>query len=356
MLAGQPGMSSPSQAADDGRPPEYGHYAAAGIAALQRWYRPWAGRWRTTGWWNSANALTAVIAYIERTGDDNYRPVIGRTFTGARRRHADFLNSYFDDNGWWGLAWVAAHDLTGESRYLEAARTIFANMLTGWDDTCGGGVWWNTERTYKNAITNELFITLAARLCQRCSGASANYLDWALRGWEWFDSRGLIGDSGLVNDGLTATCENNGGVTYSYNQGVILGGLAALSDVTGDAGYLNCGQDIADATLRLLTTGPSDGTPGILIDPNEGAPARRNRDGPQFKGIFMRNLYDFSLRRSRPEYQRFICANARSIWANNRNPKNQFGLRWAGPFDQADASRQSSALDALNAAIPFAAD
>lgn len=353
---GCPDPSSPAPAAGD-RPAaaDYRGYAAAGIEALQRWYRPWTGLWRTAGWWNAANALTAVIAYTERTGDDTYRPVIERTFRGARRRHSDFLVSFFDDNGWWGLAWVAAYDLTGDDRYLEAARTIFANLLTGWDDTCGGGMWWNTERTYKNAITSELFLALAARLHQRCGADGAVYLDWALRAWEWFDGSGLIGASGLVNDGLTSTCENNGGVTWSYNQGVILGGLAALHEITGDVGYLNRGEAIADAALQLLTTGPAAATPGILVDPNEGAPARRNRDGPQFKGIFMRNLYDFSLRCSRPLYQQFICANARSIWENNRNGRNQFGLRWAGPFDQADACRQSSALDALNAAVPFAA-
>jgi hypothetical protein len=47
----------------------------------------------------------------------------------------------------------------------------------------------------------------------------------------------------------------------------------------------------------------------------------------------------------------FILANAASIWTWNRNESGRFGLRWAGPFDVADASRQSSALDALNAAL-----
>ncbi|MGH3303122.1 MAG: glycoside hydrolase family 76 protein [Streptosporangiaceae bacterium] len=334
--------------------PDYCAHAAAGIEALQRWYRRWTGCWRTAGWWNSANALTAVISYTQRTGDQSYLGVVERTFRVARRRHPDFLASFYDDNGWWALAWVAAFDLTGEVRYLDAARTIFAHMLTGWDDVCGGGVWWNSERSYKNAITNELFLTLAARLHQRCAGAG-EYLDWARREWNWFCARGLIGANGLVNDGLDDSCRNNGGQTWTYNQGVVLGGLAALHEITGDAAYLRQGEAIADAALRSLTTPAPDARYGILLEPGEHRTARSDRDRPQFKGIFVRNLYDFSLQSPRPAYSEFICDNARSILANDRNTSNQFGLHWTGPFDYADASRQSSALDVLNAAVPLAA-
>ncbi len=337
---------------DDARQQDCCAYAAAGIAALQRWYRRWTGCWRTAGWWNSANALNAVIAYTQRTGDTTHLGVIESTFRAARRLHRDFLVSYYDDNGWWGLAWVAAYDLTGEVRYLSAARTIFANLLTGWDDTCGGGVWWNTKRSYKNAITNELFFTLAARLHQRCAD-TGEYLDWARREWEWFCARSLIGASGLVNDGLDDSCQNNRGQTWTYNQGVVLGGLAALYEITGDAAYLRQGDAIAGAALRSLTTPVPHARHGILVEPGEHATARRDRDRPQFKGIFVRNLYDFYLQSPRPDYREFICDNARSVWDNDRNASNQFGLHWAGPFDYADANRQSSALDVLNAAVPL---
>jgi predicted alpha-1,6-mannanase (GH76 family) len=324
-------------------PPDYRARAAAATGALQRWYVPPTGLWKSTGWWNAANALTAVIRYAQHTGDSGYTPVLTTTFRRAQLGHPEFVNRFFDDNGWWGLAWVAAYDLTGERAYLEAARTIFARNLSGWDRVCGGGLWWNTKRTYKNAITNELFITLAAQLHQRTPG-DQEYLSWALRDWEWLTGRALIGPGGLVNDGLTAACQNNDGTTWTYNQGVILGGLAALFEITGDRAYLTQGESIASAAIRQLTSH------GILAEPCEPAVAGCNGDQAQFKGIFARYLYDFWLQSRQPAYRAFILANARSVLDHGRNAAHQFGLRWAGPFDRADAARQSSALDVLIAA------
>ena len=329
--------------------PDYQAWAAAGMGALQHWYKRRAGLWRTTGWWNAANALTAVIAYTRVTGDQAFAGVIETTFARAPRRNADFVNSYYDDNGWWGLAWVAAYDLTGDLRYLDAARVIFARTAAGWDDT-GGGVWWSQARTYKNAIPNELFLTLAARLHQRAPDAAGTYLAWAEKTWEWFRASGMIGPGGLVNDGLTADGQNNGRTTWTYNQGVILGGLAALHEITGDRAYLEQGESIADAALSQLA-----GPEGILTEPNEAATKPGDQDRPQFKGIFVRYLHDFCQVSERPAYRAFILRNARSIWANDRNGASEFGLRWGGPFDRADAGRQSSALDALNAAAALAA-
>jgi predicted alpha-1,6-mannanase (GH76 family) len=330
--------------------------AAAGIGVLQQWYSRRTGLWHTTGWWNSANALTAVIRYTQATGDQAYRDVIGNTFTKGQRglgkltrRRRGFINEYFDDNLWWALAWVAASDLTGDKRYLPAAQAIFTHTLTGWDDVCRGGVWWNDKRDYKNAITNELFLTLAALLAARLPGPGLGeqerYRDWALREWEWLHGSGMIGPSGLVNDGLTAACENNGGTTWTYNQGVILGGLAALHELTGDQAYLRQGEVIADAALRLLTDDS-----GILAEPNEAKATSSDADMPQFKGIFARYLCDFARHSPKPEYASFFQANAESVITRAANGSGQYGLHWAGPFDGADASRQTAALEVLTAA------
>jgi predicted alpha-1,6-mannanase (GH76 family) len=336
---------------------DYRGAAAAGIGVLQRWYSRRTGLWKSTGWWNSANALTAVIRYSQYTGDRTYLRVIENTFIKARRHKADFINEFFDDNLWWALAWVGARDLTGDERYLTAAQAIFAHSLSGWDDTCGGGLWWNEDRGYKNAITNELFLTLAALLAARVPG-ERGYRDWALREWEWLHGSGMIGPAGLVNDGLTAACTNNKGTTWTYNQGVILGGLAALHELTGDQGYLRQGEVIADAVLSTLTD-----RRGILAEPCE--PSGCDGDQTQFKGIFVRYLHEFSRhgssrdgsaqQTSKPGYRAFILGNADSVLRDAGNPAGEFGLRWAGPFDRADASRQSSAVEVLIAAAALTA-
>lgn len=318
---------------------------ADAVAVLQHWYSRRTGQWRSTGWWNAANALTAVIRYTALTGDQAYRPVIGNTFARAPRRHPGFINTFFDDNGWWALAWVAAYDLDGDPGYLEAAEAIFARNRTGWDDTCGGGLWWNEERTYKNAITCELFLLLAGLLAQRVPGRG-DYLDWALRSWDWLRGSGMINPDALVNDGLSAACANNGQPAWTYNQGVILGGLTALHEITGDAAYLGQAQLIADAAVSRLTD-----PPGILADPGERADA--GGDLPQFKGIFARYLGDLARSSAgdpRQRYAGFLTANADRAWDRDRNAAGQFGLRWGGPFDRADASRQSAAAELLTAA------
>ena len=71
---------------------------------------------------------------------------------------------------------------------------------------------------------------------------------------------------------------------------------------------------------------------------------------PIFKGIFARNLMRLFQIQPAAAYKAFAMKNAASIWSNSQGPKYSFGLVWSGPFDSADAARQSSALDAIIAA------
>ena len=319
----------------------YGQRAGHAIESLQAWYDLDNGLYRTTGWWNSANAITVLADYARVTHSRAYDFVFSNTLSRAQKTSPGFVNKFYDDEGWWALAWIDVYGVTRDMRYLEAAKSVFADMTYGWDDTCSGGIWWSKDRKYKNAIANELFLSVAAQLALATSDPQerATYLAWARREWRWFSRSGMINDKHLVNDGLNASCENNGKTTWTYNQGVILGGLAALSRVDRDPSLLTEAGRIAEATLENLADAQ-----GILHDRCE---PKCGADGTQFKGIFVRNLRALEEVRPQPGYRHFVLTNAASLWSQVRPPEYRLGEVWAAPFGAADASSQSSALDVL---------
>ncbi len=336
-------------------------HAEAAATALLSTYNPETGLFRTTGWWNSANAITALADTARLTPtipSPKIVAAIRTTYTEAPKKFPNFLNEFYDDEGWWALAWIDAYDLTHDKRYLHTSETIFANMTTGWSDVCGGGIWWKKDSSrYKNAIANELFLSVAAHLAQRTHRKQRRgYLDWATREWTWFASSGMINPDHLVNDGLRIdpdnTCHNNGRTTWSYNQGVILGGLAALFDAGRPTNLLPFANGIATAALTHLTDAA-----GILHDPCE---PNCGEDGVQFKGIFTRNLGDLNHASPTPAYTQALQIQAESLWTSARTPDNRFSTTWStpsppGPATPGNAGAQASALDALNAAALIAA-
>ncbi|OQO13103.1 hypothetical protein B0A48_02567 [Cryoendolithus antarcticus] len=272
---------------------------------LQQWFNHTTGLWiPSTGWWNSANCLTTIadLALIDSkvrvsasyiwpttwTKAQLYNLQMQRTVTSHHlpwtyygpgpgqswphlpptwplppwRQTNGFLNDYYDDEGWWALAWIAVYDVTGNRQYLETAESIFDDMAKSFNTTPCGGIWWDKAHTYVNAIANELFLDVAAHLANRVGGGMRQYyLDWAERQWNWFDASGMINSKYTINDGLTGDCKNNGGTVWSYNQGVILGGLTELSKATGDKFYITIAKKIADAAIATLTDAK-----GILHD------------------------------------------------------------------------------------------
>ena len=225
--------------------PDYRLYADAAMVALQDMYQPSTGQWDTASWWQQANILETTIDYTSQAHVTTYIDRIATTFN-ANKAHSFIINTYYDDEGWWALAWIKAYDLTHTADYLMIAKTLFKDMATGWDSTCGGGLWWSKEKTATN-----------------------------------------VDDQGILYE---QNCE----ATES------------------------CGDD-----------------------------------GPQFKGIFIKNLYYLYQSDHKQAYKDFILKNADAIWSHNRDHWNQLGLHWNGPFDRPRASSQSAAQDVLNAALNF---
>lgn len=363
----------------------YSSNTAAAAGALQGWYNVPEGLWNTTNWWNGANCLTVLADYGTQDKPSLDIPaIIANTFTNAQKIQADaqksimpsglvqsrytlvkvntkslatdtfpnFINDYYDDEGWWGLGLVRSWDLTKDPAYLNMAESIFEDMKGGGDDVCKGGIWWSKDKNYKNAIANELYLSLAASLANRVPAKKSYYQDIATNQWTWFKGTGMINENNTINDGLDigsdGVCTNNNKVAWSYNQGVVLGGLVELSKATGDQSYMREAQTIADAAIALL----SDGN-GIIHD--VGCEPGCGADANQFKGIFVRNLALLHAASPRDNYKECILKNAQSIWASDRDGlNNHLGVVWSGPPEVGGgptAATHSSAMDALVAAI-----
>ncbi len=158
-----------------------------------------------------------------------------------------------DDDLWAVIASLNIYGLDPSPRFIQSAESNFKRITDNyWDTTCGGGIWWDHERTYKNAITNELLLYASTSLYRATNDPA--YRAWAVREWKWFNSSGMINERGLINDGLDKNCANNGQNTYTYNQGVILGGLVDLYLIDGDYAHILLASRLATASISNLST------------------------------------------------------------------------------------------------------
>lgn len=322
--------------------------------------------WFPSSWWNSAVALQTIGDYVQRTGDRRYLAQLDSTFEKDKGVFpagvlsgdpllGNFTSRAIDDSEWWALTWLQAYDLTGNTKYRDMAVTI-ANYVDGyWDtSTCGGGVWWNAERTYKNAITNGLWIRLTAELHNRIRGDHV-WLQRSRTAWAWFTGSGMINDDGLVNDGLTDACTNNGQTVWTYNQGLAIGAGLELWRATRDPQILTTVRTLADAAI-----GPAGlvDTNGILAEPCDALDQTCDDNGKQFKGIFMRYWTDLVDTTHDASYAAFLDTQAESLWTNDRDAANRLGTRWSGATSDAhpnvfDWRTQASALSALIGDVPI---
>ncbi|HUA39971.1 MAG TPA: glycoside hydrolase family 76 protein [Streptosporangiaceae bacterium] len=316
----------------------------SGMAELFSTLNPKTGVMGKT-WWQGAIALSTLETYQQATGDTAYSSAIEDAFVANSA--GNFENQADDDTSWWALAWLQAYDITGSAQYLSMAETDANYVHEDWDSTCGGGIWWlRNPRTYKNAISNELFLELTAWLHNTIPG-DTKYLRWAQAEWAWFKRSGMINKSHLVNDGLSDNCTNNNETTWTYNQGVILAGLAQLYTATRNTRLLTEAKRIATAAIGHLTVR------GVLQEPCTGTQCGSESGGvtQSFKGIFVRDLKMLAVTAKTSQFNAFFRQQARSIESRDSATPDQFGMFWAGPPADLTSYCQASAEDALVAAL-----
>lgn len=304
----------------------------------------------TNDYWPQAHAIDVVTDAYLRSKDGKYRQMFDQWFQGmprfnpnarqGRRRGDPWWNAYVDDMEWHCLALLRIYEATGETRYLNKARQMYADWIwTQWgpedEEPWRGGITWKTDAPKsKNACSNGPAAIIAARLAQFASVDASNdknkseaeYLEEALKIYRW--ERDYLWDSetGAVFDNIN----REGRIarfSLSYNQGTFIGAAVELFRLTKDRSFLE------DAVLTArFTIGPmSRRNRGVLPDAPGG-------DGGLFHGIFFRYLANLIVLPeldddARRELTDHLLRSATVLVRRGANPETGlYGGRWRRPL------------------------
>jgi hypothetical protein len=126
-------------------------------------------------------AVTRFATGAERYLNRGLHPIPGYSpYPGDREPRT---KTWFDDNGWWGLAFMNAYRATGSRRWLaDAERALRFIATSGWDAQTGG-LWWNTSHPYKAGEALASGTLLAALLYEQTRstfalGQARKFLAW----------------------------------------------------------------------------------------------------------------------------------------------------------------------------------
>jgi hypothetical protein len=182
-------------------------------------------------------AVVRFANYAESYWDARLKPGPGYVpypNSGPRANHPH-TKAFFDDNGWWGLAFLDAYRAVGVRRYLNDSEKAFGFIAGfGWDKH-GGGIWWNNFHPWLSGEALASAADLAARLYQVTHGDF--YLHWAVKLITWANHNVLKWDGsyarqirhsatmshageGSMLSGLTALCETGVAVPAAVYAGI----------------------------------------------------------------------------------------------------------------------------------------
>jgi predicted alpha-1,6-mannanase (GH76 family) len=284
---------------------------------------PFEDREGSFNFWWMAHGLDVLLDAFKRDGDSAHVGRARELLKGIRRRNAgSIINDYYDDMQWLALACLRAFDAGGGEVFRQATLELWADIQTGWNDACAGGIAWRKPQLdYKNTPANAPAVILAARLHRRFGHASD--LEWACRIWAWLEMHLIDPETGFVWDGINR--QGDGQIDrdwrFTYCQGVVIGAALELWRVTREHRFLEAAGRTAQAAQVHLSD------PATHLMPDEGG-----GDAGLFKGILVRYLGLYALQTRDPDAIGWLQTNANIIWHNGRDPESSlFGRSWAAP-------------------------
>ncbi|WP_081713852.1 RICIN domain-containing protein [Cystobacter fuscus] len=228
-------------------------------------------------------------------------------------------NGWNDDIGWFALALVRGYQITGNTEFLNAAKSGFdMAWARGWNTQYnGGGIW--EEQPYsgndprKEPLSNDSLGKVAVLLYQ--STYDRWYLDRATQIYDWVTSHLYDANSGQV---YTAVYPDGRLIkdAQAYNQGTFADYAHLLYLTTGNARYYNDAKKAIDYVRNNLTTNGIITTNRTDLDTWADEVARA-------VGHYARDTRQWD------NYYPWMVQNADAIWNNRRTDYNLTWNAWA---------------------------
>ncbi len=246
------------------------------------------------------SAVTRFASGAERYLNHGLRPVPGYSpYPGDREGNTE---TWFDDNGWWGLAFVNAYRATGKRRYLaDAERALRYIATAGWDPN-GGGIWWNTHHPYKAGEALASGTLLSTLIYQQTHSPFA--LGQARKFLGWANSSGFSGADRLYAASNVST------TPIDYIEGPLIFAQATLCRLNSTPGECTRAEELKATALSRF---------GYLLD-----------FSPQYDAIYLQwMLALYALDGDRGLYA-LAADNARNAQARALNGEGLYLLSWNG--------------------------
>jgi predicted alpha-1,6-mannanase (GH76 family) len=286
-----------------------------------------------TDFWKQAEEIEMIIDAYERTGNSVYKGMITETINGFISQNGATWtgNSFNDDILWMCIAAERGYQKTGNTYFRDRAKANFDAVYSrAYDSALGGGLWWTTGKTSKNACVNGPG-AIAAYLLYQIYGDSS-YLTKANNIYNWERGHLFNATTGAVYDHMNADGSLSTG-TLSYNSGTFIGAANYLG-LTADAGLA------ADFMKNTMCSG------GIFPQYGTGG------DAGGFDGIGIRWVTRYMKDRGlQSTYLAWLQSNANAAWDRRRNDHLSWS-RWkeqtpAGTLTSFDCSSSVVALQVV---------
>jgi hypothetical protein len=245
-------------------------------------------------------AVARFAKGAERYLNRGLRPLPGYSpYPGDREADTE---TWFDDNGWWGLAFMNAYRATGARRWLtDAQRALAYVAAAGWDPQ-EGGIWWNTEHPYKAGEALAADTLLATLIYQQTHSAFA--LGQAEKFLLWGNTIGFSSANGLyAGSSLDPT-------PIDYIESPLIYAQALLCRETASAADCERVEPLLSTSLRRF---------GQILD-----------FAPQYDAIYLQWMLALYSLDHDPTLYALAADNAREAQAHALDGEGLYLLAWKG--------------------------